>query len=204
MCRAKKENPMAVRSKNALSQSLLKLLIYKPFSDISISDITSRAGLSRQAFYTNFERREDILLYMLRGLFERYGDVLNESARVPENLLADYFIYWGGNREFLKLLFRRELGYLFEDCNRRFFVENTDTLDSVFRADRWQLPYIKAGIAGIAYEFVYMWLTEERGLPVEVLNDMTRNILNGAIFTPQSEALRSHNADGTAKQTEET
>ena len=58
----KHENPMSIRSKNALSSSLLKLMMYKHFTDISISDITERAGLSRQTFYTNFEKKEDIFL----------------------------------------------------------------------------------------------------------------------------------------------
>ena len=64
MLAQKRENPMSVRSKSALAQSLLRMMIDKPFDEISISDITERAGLSRQTFYTNFIKKEDILKYL--------------------------------------------------------------------------------------------------------------------------------------------
>jgi len=182
MLKNKRENPMAIRSKNALSSALLKLMINKDFKDISISDITERAGLSRQTFYTNFEKKEDILLYLLHGLFSRYHERLARSTPVPENLLIDYFIFWGDSRDFLTLLFKQKMGYLFQDCNRAFFIEDTAILDDIFTAEDWQLPYIKAGLAGISYELLYIWITEDQGLSVDVLNSMTTNLLGGKIF----------------------
>ncbi len=182
MLSVKKENPMAVRSKNALSEALLKLMLWKPFRDVSISDITERAHLSRQTFYTNFQRKEEIIEYLLNGLFQRYYDRLTAGSEVPENLMADYFLFWGDSRDFLTLLFRQELGYLFQNANRAFFVEDTACLDGLFTAEPWQLPYIKAGIAGITYELLYMWFTQDQGLSVDVLNTLTANLLNGSLF----------------------
>lgn len=178
----KRENPMSVRSKNALSQTLLKLMLYKPFDDIAITDITARAGLSRQTFYTNFERKEDILVYLIHGLFRRYLDKLAAARPVPDNLMIDYFLYWGESRDFLSLLFRQNMGRLFQDCNRAFFVEDTGILDDLFHCESWQLPYIKASLAGITYELLYMWITRDQGLSVDTLTGLTRNLLNGALF----------------------
>lgn len=178
----KRENPMAIRSKNALSQTLLKLMMYKPFSQIAITDITARAGLSRQTFYTNFQRKEDILIYLLHGLFRRYLDKITAACPVPENLMIDYFLFWGDSRDFLSLLFSQDLGYLFQDCNRAFFVEDTAVLDPLFHCEPWQLPYIKASLAGVTYELLTMWITRDQGLPVDALTGLTRNLLNGALF----------------------
>ena len=91
MLETRYENPMAIRSKNALSEALLKLMMYKPFRDVTVSDITGRAGLSRQTFYTNFQKKEDILIYLIQGLFRRYLDKITQVRPVPENLLIDYF-----------------------------------------------------------------------------------------------------------------
>ncbi|MGM9522488.1 MAG: TetR/AcrR family transcriptional regulator [Oscillospiraceae bacterium] len=178
----KKENPMAIRSKNALSSSLLKLMMYKSFDEISISDITERAGLSRQTFYTNFQKKEDILLYLLHRLFQRYYDKLSAAKPVPENLIIDYFIFWGDSRDFLSLLFNQNMGFLFQDCNRAFFVEDTDIINDMFTAEPWQLPYVKASLAGVTYELLLMWITKDQGLSVDVLNSMTVNLLGGKIF----------------------
>lgn len=176
------ENPMAVRSKNALSETLLKLMMYKSFKDITISDITERAGLSRQTFYTNFERKEDILVYLLHGLFMRYLDKITAVRPVAENLMIDYFLFWGDSRDFLTLLYKHNLGYLFQDCNRSFFIEDTDLLNDLFTCEDWQLPYIKASLAGVTYELLYMWLTQDRGLTVDTLSSLTRNLLEGKLF----------------------
>lgn len=182
MLTQKRENPMAVRSKNALSQVLLKLMMYKPFAEITISDLTSRAGLSRQTFYTNFQRKEDILVYLLHGLYQRYLDKITAARPVPDNLLIDYFIFWGDSRDFLSLLFRQNMGYLFQDANRAFFVEDTGILDDMFKCEPWQLPYIKASLAGITYELLNMWITRDQGLSVDTLTGLTRNLLRGALF----------------------
>lgn len=183
MLSQKRENPMAIRSKNALSGALLKLMISKPLSEISISDITERAGLSRQTFYTNFQRKEDILIYLLHGLFGRYHDRITKSKPIPENLIIDYFIFWGDSRDFLTLLFQQNLGYLFQDCNRSFFIEDTDCLDDMFTAEGWQLPYIKASLAGITYELLLIWITKDQGLSVTVLNSLAANLLGGKLFS---------------------
>ena len=42
-------------TKNAIADSLKKLLLKKPLSSITINDITKQAGLSRQAFYYHFQ-----------------------------------------------------------------------------------------------------------------------------------------------------
>lgn len=178
----KRENPMSVRSKNALSRALLTLMMYKPLDDITISHITARAGLSRQTFYTNFEKKEDILTYLLHGLFRRYLDRITAAPPVPDNLMIDYFLFWGDSRDFLSLLFERNMDWLFQNCNRAFFVEDTEALDGLFRCESWQLPYIKASLAGVTYELLYIWITRDQGLPVDTLTGLTRNLLNGAMF----------------------
>ncbi len=179
----KRENPMAIRSKNALSSALLTLMLYKPFGEIAISDIAGRAHLSRQTFYTNFQRKEDILLYLIHGLFRRYRDRLTTSRPAPENLMIDYFIFWGDSRDFLALLFKQGLGRLFQDCNRSFFAEDTGMIDDMFTCEPWQLPYIKASLAGVTYEFLLMWITKDGGLSVDVLSSMTVNLLSGRLFS---------------------
>ena len=183
MLTQKRENPMAVRSKNALASSLLELMMRRHYSDISISDITEYAGLSRQTFYTNFQKKDDILIYLIRRLFQKYHNMLTASKPVPENLIIDYFIFWGDSKDFLALLFKHDLGYIFQNCNRAFFVDDTDCLNTLFTAEEWQLPYIKASLAGVTYELLFMWITKDQGLPVGILNAITLNLLGGKLFT---------------------
>lgn len=179
---AKRENPMAVRSKAALASALLRLMMAKSFYSISISDITDAAGLSRQTFYTNFSKREDIIDYLLSGLFDRLAARMTETGLHPENIIVDYLLYWDTNRKLISLLFEQNLGYMFQAKNREFFIDGTSLGDEMFCADPWQIPYLRASLAGVAYELLWMWLRSDRGLSVDVLIAMAENLVSGRMF----------------------
>jgi len=181
---SKKENPMAVRSKIALTSALLRLLMKKEFIDIPVSEITEEAGLSRQTFYSNFAKREDILDYLITGLFERFASRLAEDGLCRRNLIVDYLLFWDGSRKLLQLLFARKLSYMFQAKNREFFIDPEHIPDSVFSAAEWQLPYIRASLAGVTYELLWLWLTDERGLSVDALSSLAENLLTGRMFVP--------------------
>ena len=68
------ENPIALRSKNRLTEALRELLEEKPYSDITITELCSRARLSRPAFYQNFDRMDDIFDRLLRNQLDRAAD----------------------------------------------------------------------------------------------------------------------------------
>lgn len=176
-------NPMSIRSKNALAEALLALMLREAFDDISISDITDKAFLSRQTFYTNFSKKEDILEYLLDGLFARYQAQLQQGRCEPDNFIVDYFIFWNNSREFLALLFKQNLGYIFQERNRIFFMEQSESLNGFFTVETWQLPYIKASMAGLTYELLCMWLLQNEGISLDFLTGIAKNLLEGKIFS---------------------
>ena len=47
--------------KRQILTALLDLLKEKPLSDISVSELTGRAGIGRVSFYRNYQTKEDIL-----------------------------------------------------------------------------------------------------------------------------------------------
>ena len=63
-------------------EALTKLLEVKLLNEIKISEIITKAGISRATFYRNFSSKEDIVIYRVRMFFESfYSDVL------------EYFLY---------------------------------------------------------------------------------------------------------------
>ena len=78
---SKKQNTPVVRYSNAESKritreciesALIILLEKKTFAEISISELVKRAGVSRTAFYRNYQSKEDVLQCAL-------GDVVNAT-----------------------------------------------------------------------------------------------------------------------------
>jgi AcrR family transcriptional regulator len=64
--------------------ALLQLMQTKPYRDISITEITRRAGVSRMAYYRNYADKDDILLRRLEDRFLRVEAILKESSDLSE------------------------------------------------------------------------------------------------------------------------
>ena len=55
---------------DCIYNALIQLMQKKRFEDISITEITKQAGVSRMAYYRNFKSKEDFLLRHLRSHIE--------------------------------------------------------------------------------------------------------------------------------------
>ena len=56
-------NPAALRSREYIVQTFLKLSEKTPISELSIKQLMDESGLSRQTFYQIFEPKEEVLEY---------------------------------------------------------------------------------------------------------------------------------------------
>ena len=63
--------------KEYILQALLDLMKEKDFKDISITEITKKAGVSRMAYYRNYYYKEDILENYMTELLEKYEKIRN-------------------------------------------------------------------------------------------------------------------------------
>ncbi|MBZ9693497.1 TetR/AcrR family transcriptional regulator [Clostridium sp. M14] len=56
-----KPNRIAEQSKKWLIEALFDLMEEKPYSTITVKEISDKAQLSRRTFYRNFKVKEDLL-----------------------------------------------------------------------------------------------------------------------------------------------
>ncbi len=63
--------------KNSIINALIDLMKEKNFEDISVSEITTHAGVSRVSYYRNFGSKEDILTGSLKDLMCRFTEEIN-------------------------------------------------------------------------------------------------------------------------------
>ena len=64
------EDRRARRSRKMLKESLLDLMRKKPFSDISVRDVTDRADMNRGTFYLHYAGTVDLLKSLEADLLE--------------------------------------------------------------------------------------------------------------------------------------
>jgi len=83
-----KLDPRVKRTRQLLEQAFAEALNEKGFQDVSVQDITERAGVNRATFYAHFEDKYDLLDYAIRESFRREieGHLLDACHYSMDNL----------------------------------------------------------------------------------------------------------------------
>ena len=115
-------SPMSNEGRNSyvtshLTDALLALLGQKPIDEISISELTSKAGVGRASFYRNYASKEDILKRRLAVLTREWKDVWDKSEDTPLSEKVRIMIaHFERHRSFYALLNGQGLTYLLKDA----------------------------------------------------------------------------------------
>ena len=75
-------------NKNKIIEVALKLIDEKGFDNVSVSEITKEAGVSKGAFYIHFESKEDLLEKQMRMFYDEFK--LDDTHSKYERL--EYFL----------------------------------------------------------------------------------------------------------------
>ena len=67
-------------TKNCIMDALIQLMHTKDYNDITITDITKRAGVSRMSYYRNYKSKDDILLDYMYRILKEYVEDLKDPA----------------------------------------------------------------------------------------------------------------------------
>ena len=102
--------------KKQITSALLRLLKEKELKDISISEITTTAQVSRISFYRNYNDKDTIIKeYMYSTLNEWNKNHPKNSKHTEDEILGDMFAYIIEYKDFYLLLRDRKIFYYFKD-----------------------------------------------------------------------------------------
>lgn len=145
-------------TKESIFTALMILMEQKNFKEISITEITKKAGVSRMAFYRNYNLKEDILTTYIDELLQEYSrEILNaEKMDIYENirLCFSYFrkheklISNLVNSNLINILQEKFIGFfhkLSEDvaCNKSYSAEK----------QKFWIEYVAGGIYNMLIEW---------------------------------------------------
>ncbi len=104
----KKTNEANALTKECIVTALLRLMEVKNYANITITDITNLAGVSRMAYYRNYENKDEILI---KYLIEQEERLLKELHGEPAKSIYGMIFYIA-----------------------EFFQENVQPLNAVYEA----------------------------------------------------------------------
>ncbi|MGH4036343.1 MAG: TetR/AcrR family transcriptional regulator [Sphaerochaeta sp.] len=97
------------RSKQWIADALLILLEDTPYNQITITDITEKAGVARLTFYRNFKSKEDILQFHFDRVFSEYISSLKLDEFDLEQALLQCFNFWVNLKSNIEIFIKNNL-----------------------------------------------------------------------------------------------
>lgn len=178
------ENPIALRSKKKLVDALEELIHEKPYRDITITELCTRAKLSRPAFYQNFGRIDDVMRRLVYEKVKATANGMDLSEDLSSRELAEtYFQILNENLELMKILVDNDLsGIIIEMCTS-VFMEMPQSYGNLadcedYDTQRFYSAFVSAGAATV----LSSWLVKENSLCEEDVIAIIQMALEGRPF----------------------
>ncbi len=178
----KTQNKIALKSQEMLIEALIQLLKLKEYKEISISEITSTAGLDRKTFYRNFDAKEDLLkqychslaLEMVEGI-KRKGNLSRRN-----DITVSFFEMWSSHLELLRILKKNKLHYLLlEEFYEMLSIvrkELRPELDSSMITE--EIQYALDFNIGGYWNLLFRWLEEDFKMSPKEMADIIDRLFN--------------------------
>lgn len=187
-----RDNPISVRSKRRITESLLELMRDIPFSRISIKDIVERAGLTRQTFYHNFDSKEEVLMHKEGELFDEFlHDLMKHQITEWDHIILYYFRYWQQHADFVRLLIKNNLVYIMETKAPSYY----ETVRNYFRLEESKLSetefhYVYSFCSGAIITMLISWIENGMVMNAQEMTDLVLKLLDGTVLRENQSLVR--------------
>lgn len=163
---------IAARSRQKMAEALLALMEQYQYREITVTQITQEAGLSRKTFYRLFSDKDEVLDLFFEGLFRVYSDRVR--AAKPEHywdVVRLFFDFWEERKDLLSLLRKNGLLPRVLDRSYRYamevftFVRSPEAAEALSPA----LPYLLSYSVGGMHGMLLKWAQEGMAVPSDQL-----------------------------------
>ncbi len=151
-----RKNQANLIAKECIVSALLQLIKEKPLSAITISELTSRAGVSRMSFYRNYNSKEEIFSLHLQEIFIKYEE--EDRQQQLKGIYYDKahmlhcFQYWYKYRDFFDGLIHCGFGNIFLEYLTGYvqhkWLDKTSSIQEYYKL---------SGFAGALYNIYISW-----------------------------------------------
>ncbi len=153
----------------SLEEAMLLLLEDRPLSDITITDIAKRAGVSRGAFYRNYTSKEDILhsisIQYATAAFLKMHKFRDDTEL--SNFWIGLFDSAIEHRRFYEIIARNDLSNILTDCTKHL----VDMAEIPEQLNKYSLSYIKGAVSSVFEDWVKNGMKDS---PQEMANHLAK------------------------------
>jgi hypothetical protein len=155
------KNPRVWKSLDKTASALFTLLPKKKFSDITVSEVCVRAGITRKTFYRDFDSLEDVIDFAVYARMDSF--ILNDKPDSFSDYLLQFFSFCQNRKEYLTVFVQQGIYYLLANSFSKYLQESAYlkqmALDAGFVSEN--RDYFWKPFVGLETSFVGIWV--ERG-----------------------------------------
>lgn len=127
-----------------MAEAIILLLEKNNFSDITIKEITRKAGVNRSSYYRNFNSKEEIIVFF-------YTFVLNKCIPIKplpktEEHLLNIFNQFLSYKKELLTLHKNNVSYLLLEVLNNYFIKQNLLMKNIGFKKEFELCYHTGGI----------------------------------------------------------
>ena len=167
-------------TRECIESALILLMQTKPFTDITVTDLTRKAGVSRTAYYRNYASKEDILSGYMHSLSITLSNVLKQFDAVTETKQS-----WKALLEAVVPLvpqFKLLLDAGFFDKMVTEFAINMNETTNENDLSRY---YSNQYWAGAILTLISSWIRNGMDADIDQLSDIGANLMINGIATAE-------------------
>ena len=174
--------------KNYIIEALLILLKTKPYSEISVKEIVSKAGVGRATFYRNFKDKDDVLDYKFH---EMSKDFIADTHLTPTTDEDFYYVFMKifyllkKHKDLMKNIFESNVDYIY------FNFLNNSMSSFLKKMPAISNDYVYLGYAGALYNICKEWI---KGDCKESMNKMIEALFMVIFGRTRFEKLNKNSA----------
>lgn len=143
-------------SRECISLALIYLLKSKDLSKITITELVTRAGVSRATFYRNYSSKEDVLAEIENTIFSRLENFYSEMFETDRyEWCLSVFREFEKNAEIIKLLLSTCMNFFAAGI-----FTNPIAQTARDKPDHYRISAIKGAVLAVALEWIAAGMRE--------------------------------------------
>lgn len=176
-----------IRTRKSIRQAIEEMIIEKDYHELTIKELTKRAGINRRTFYLHYYSLEDLITEIQEEIFQDISfNIINsfEGDRLNVEISTRNFFLYLEKQTTLhqKLMFNSSYQFLFKNVNNQFIKNliNNCYFPSIPAAPEYQsLASVFFSEAGIA--IYQQWIKDGKKIPIEELADFASKLLRSGL-----------------------
>jgi AcrR family transcriptional regulator len=196
-----KQNPQIKRTKRLLQDALIELLKEKQYQKITVTDIVTRAGLSRTTFYAHYDYKEELIEQCLEDLlavifYDSFSNVQsfpsspNGNAFPPSPMqergsISNLVRHWKNNhslfRTFEEAGLEKIILKIYMEQHQLIFQEKLKER-LPFTPNQELIDYYLVFLSSTQVGILQHWLATNMEMPVETLIDFLTVVNSPSLF----------------------